>query len=224
MAEDGPDLERQAAHFDLVSRWADDLAHEIKNPLHAMVINLELVKRRAGGDDPAPLVERAEVVEAELERVHALVDSLLRLLRPWPDTTSTPVDTLLAALRPALAARARVRKVGYHEDPCDGIAAVPPGDLTLAMALLADRVLDSIPAGGRLEIRCRTGRDGVRITFAGSGPDPAGEGPAASGSTGPDLAVAERLIRRAGGSVVTEPDRPTPGLTLALTVPAPAMG
>src|SRR5690606_30390207 len=30
----------------LVERLADDLAHEIKNPLHAMVINLEVLRRR----------------------------------------------------------------------------------------------------------------------------------------------------------------------------------
>ncbi|NIP60786.1 MAG: hypothetical protein GWO00_23330, partial [Gemmatimonadetes bacterium] len=56
--------------LELVSRWADDLAHEIKNPLHAMVINLELVKRRATGEDAGALIQRAEVVESELYRVH----------------------------------------------------------------------------------------------------------------------------------------------------------
>src|SRR5690606_25840506 len=75
------ELEVRANRMDLVARWADDLAHEIKNPLHAMVINLELVKRRAGSGDREPLVDRVEVVEAELHRVHHLVESLLRLVR-----------------------------------------------------------------------------------------------------------------------------------------------
>ena len=33
-----------ASRYALLSRLADDLAHEIKNPLHSMVINLEVLR------------------------------------------------------------------------------------------------------------------------------------------------------------------------------------
>jgi signal transduction histidine kinase len=69
----------------LVERLADDLAHEIKNPLHSMVINLEVLRRRIArleGDSNEDLLRYAGVLNAELERVSRRVELLLRLVRP----------------------------------------------------------------------------------------------------------------------------------------------
>ncbi len=71
-----------ASRYALVSRLADDLAHEIKNPLHAMVINLEVMRRRVAAGDTEIALERAAVIEQEIERTHHLVDLLLKLVRP----------------------------------------------------------------------------------------------------------------------------------------------
>lgn len=215
MADGGPDLERQAAHLDLVSRWADDLAHEVKNPLHAMVINLELVKRRAGAADAASVVERAEVVESELERVHALIDSLLRIVRPWPPATSVSVDDLFRSLRPVLSARARVRRSEYHHEPCPAIVAMPPGDLALAVVFLVDRALESAAGGGRIDTRCERVDGGLRIVFTGS---PGGAAaPRDEAAEGPALAVTERLVRSAGGTLEPDPEGGGVAITLPLT-------
>jgi hypothetical protein len=123
-------LQQQANRLDLVSRWSDDLAHEIKNPLHAMVINLELVKRRAGDADPSPLIERAEVVESELHRVHGLVDSLLKLVRPWPTATvRTPYSRSSTPCSPS-SAPGRLRQIDFElPDRGSAIVAMSPGDL-----------------------------------------------------------------------------------------------
>jgi signal transduction histidine kinase len=216
MADEGLDLERQAAHLELVSRWADDLAHEVKNPLHAMVINLELVKRRAGAADAAATVDRAEVVETELHRVHALIDSLLRIIRPWPETTSIAVDDLFQSLRPVFSARARIRKIDYRQhEPCGAIAAMPPADLALVVVFLVDRALESVPEGGVLETRCERIDDRLRITVAGEARG-AGSGRMAP-SAGAALAIPDRLVRKAGGTLDADPERGDAVVTLPLT-------
>lgn len=211
--EEGERRERQANQLELVSRWADDLAHEIKNPLHAMVINLELVKRRAGSTDPEPLIERAHVVEGELHRVHTLVDSLLRLVRPWPETETTDVDAVFEDLLPIFEARTRIRKVEYHHRPGGGIVAMRPAALALVLLNLVDNAIDALPQGGRLVTRCEADDAAVRVEVVDDGPGlPEG---LEAGVTEPDpnrrpdrsgigLMVVGRLVREAGGRLRLE--------------------
>lgn len=207
-------LEQQANRLDLVSRWADDLAHEIKNPLHAMVINLELVKRRAGDANPEPLIERAKVVESELHRVHALVDSLLKLVRPWPDAGSATVQQVFEALLPVFQARARIRKVRYEHQSGSAIVAMSPGDLAQVLVNLVDNAIDATPEGGlvRTTVQKEKEHHDARITVQDGGPgfslDP-GTTPRppepVDGRAGVGLAVSHRLLEGVGGSLRLAP-------------------
>jgi two-component system, NtrC family, sensor histidine kinase HydH len=232
-------LEQQANRLDLVSRWADDLAHEIKNPLHAMVINLELVKRRAETNEPGLLIERAEVVESELHRVHGLVDSLLRLVRPWPTSTAATVQQVFDALLPVFHARARIRRVEYEHRPGVAIVAMPPGDLAQVLVNLVDNAIDASPEGG--QVVTEVSKEGAHATLVvrdrGPGLPPsaidaiqgpstaseaggAGADPAADGGERPGLglAVTRRLVERAGGSLLVAPAEDG-GTRVTVTIP-----
>jgi signal transduction histidine kinase len=83
---EGADLQAiRANKLALVERLADDLAHEIKNPLHSMVINLEVLRRRIARlseTDQGDLLRYAGVLGGELDRVTRRIDLLLRLVRP----------------------------------------------------------------------------------------------------------------------------------------------
>jgi CheY-like chemotaxis protein len=73
----------RANKLDLLERLADDLAHEIKNPLHSMVINLEVLKRRLNrvkNGEVDDVLRYAGVLGEELDRVHRRIELLLRLL------------------------------------------------------------------------------------------------------------------------------------------------
>ena len=82
----GADLQAiRANKLALVERLADDLAHEIKNPLHSMVINLEVLRRRISrlsDTDQGDLLRYAGVLGGELDRVTRRIELLLRLVRP----------------------------------------------------------------------------------------------------------------------------------------------
>ncbi len=209
--------ERQdrATYLDVVSGWADDLAHEIKNPLHAMVINLELVRRRAESGDAAAVVERTEILESELHRVHDLVDSLLRLVRPWPPAESVTVDGVFDVLLPVFTARARIRRIEYTHTPGDVSVALAPGTLARALVTLVARAIDVTPEGGRLATAVEVAADTARITMThtGEGATELG-GPGASDHVAAEdeaagegledrrLAAVRRTVEASGGSVV----------------------
>lgn len=107
-----PKFDSRANRYDVVSRLADDLAHEIKNPLNAIVVNLEVLRRKIETGAPQVAVERANVVDQEVARVHALVDQLLQLIRPARGEAKTiSLDETLDELRPLLDAQAKAARV-----------------------------------------------------------------------------------------------------------------
>ena len=221
-------LERRANRMDLVSRWADDLAHEIKNPLHAMVINLELVKRRAAAGDPQPAIQRAEVVENELHRVHALVESMLRLVRPWPPDSVCDTDRIFEHLLPVLGARTRIRRVDYEHHPGGGTVTMAPGDLALVLLNLVDNAIDATPQEGRVATGCAMGRESVTVTVEDGGPGIADRISAADGFRDPQprpgrsglgLAVSAALVQEAGGTLTFEAGAGGTGTVAILNIP-----
>jgi signal transduction histidine kinase len=115
----------RANRFDLVSRLADDLAHEIKNPLNSIVINLEVLKVRVGRGDTDGALDRAAVIEHESRRLHLMIDRLLQLLRPEREDADTfALDRVFDELMPLIEARARLARNTLSIE-CDPTLVVP---------------------------------------------------------------------------------------------------
>lgn len=205
-------LEVQANRFQLVSRLADDLAHEIKNPLHSMVINLELVKRRAQAGDTVKTLERAEVVVREVTRLNGLIDQLLQLLRPAKqDGPVTDLDTVLEEVVPLLVQQARLSGVELVYE-CIGMpaaASIRREALKLVLLNLVTNAVERARAsGGRVEVAAVREADGVRLLVtdrgAGSSQDAKARLSAsrvASSDARLGLAVARQLVAEAGGAL-----------------------
>jgi len=145
-----PDLRRDllASRYGLVSRLADDLAHEIKNPLHAMVINLEVLRRRIAAGDPDIALERAAVIDQEIQRTHQLVDLLLKLLRPerQRDQHAHSLAGALDEVIPLIRLQAKLALVPLEAEDLDidapiGVAAP---ELKFAMLALAMPMIDAL--------------------------------------------------------------------------------
>ena len=213
-------LEVQANRFALVSRLADDLAHEIKNPLHAIVINLELLKRRAQADDMTTVLQRADFVGGEVTRVNSMLDQLLQLLRPMRQTDLvSDLDQMIAEVLPLLQQQARLARVELVSQGIGAPAAVPVRRDALMLVLL-NLVADALGAlglsGGRVELVAASIDGGVQIAVvdapagasAATGSAPARGGPTAGDRDG-DLelgrAVVRSLIEEAGGAFSIEP-------------------
>ncbi|HEV2132370.1 MAG TPA: histidine kinase dimerization/phospho-acceptor domain-containing protein [Longimicrobiaceae bacterium] len=145
--------------LDLLERLADDLAHEIKNPLHSMVINLEVLKRRVarygGPAESDEMMRYIRVLDGELERVNKRIDLLLRLARPGRGAELTTLDELLGELVELIELEAVHQDVSVRFESLGRPTQVRvPSDAVRQVILnLVLEVLDALTAGDTLAIR-----------------------------------------------------------------------
>ncbi len=205
----------QANRFELVSRLADDLAHEIKNPLNSIVINLEVLKVRVERGDAAAAIERAAVIELETRRLHLMIDRLLQLLRPErDDAESCALDRVLDELLPLIEVRARLAGNTFTTEGDTAVLVATRRD-TFKFALL--NVLTAVHerlgyGGGELTLVCAPGpaRLEIRISIAS---DPASRAlKPADADYDRSMAVTASLLEASGGNLEVTPD----GVTLLL--------
>lgn len=191
----------QVNRLRVLDRLADDLAHEVKNPLNAVIINLELLKRRVTDGQTEDALERAERVEAEVRRVHVLVDALFQVMRPGCDAGRTvDLDGALREVLPLIELQAKLARVTLERWPgCDDArVAVRPFTLKQAILTLVAGVIDAAP-DGRIELRTRVAGDAVELHVGCSAAH------AALRAEAEHWAVARVLLADAGGRIDIEP-------------------
>ena len=148
-----------------LQRLAGRVAHEIKNPLNAVAVNLEVVRARCarGAVEPSAVLPFAETAASELDRVARLVDALLALARPGGSDLAgiaAPVITLYDALASAEGGSVAM-------DLSEGGTGIDIAADEARAALAA--TLDEMVGPG-VAVRVHVVRDGDRIAARFSGP------------------------------------------------------
>jgi two-component system, OmpR family, sensor kinase len=202
-------------------RFVGDASHELRTPLTALRGNAAYVARH--GADPAALAD----IEADVERLAALLDDLLALAREdaaAPPTGGETVD--LAALAHEVAAAYPAASVRAPTGP-----VLVRGDraaLERALANLVENAERHGPRGGAIaiEVSLVDGRARLAVSDAGAGlTDEQAEhafarfwrGPQAPpGGTGLGLAIVQATAERHGGRATAH------GATFAIELPAAA--
>jgi nitrogen fixation/metabolism regulation signal transduction histidine kinase len=157
-----------------LGRLTSGVAHEVKNPLNAMRIHLELLKTRLDGARPAAR-ESLDVIAHEIQRLDRVVQGFLKFVRPQ-ELHLGPVDVSallaeVARLMAPEASRAGTR-IALELTP-----DLPPvaGDVELlqqAYTNLVTNAIQAMPSGGTVTLAARRGPDGaieVRVSDEGVG-------------------------------------------------------
>ena len=178
-----------------LGRLSAGVAHEVKNPLNAMMIHLELLRQqvrpalarqaaRASAEpratavaDPPPVdrdaaLEHVDVIAKEIRRLDEVMQGFLKFTRPedlklQPIALSTLLDGIVPIVRPE-ADRAGVELI----IACEGVPDVngDPAMLRQAFLNLALNACQAMPNGGTLRIACEAARGRrVRISVSDTG-------------------------------------------------------
>ncbi len=160
----------------LLGRLAGGLAHEIKNPLSTMAINLTLLEEELvpapGGDGVASpkdkrSLKRVRTLQREISRLEGILDDFLRYARGG-EINRAPAD-LVGLIREVLefaAPEFEAENVRLHASlpPAMPLAMLDVGAFRQVVLNLLVNARQAMPGGGELIVELR--RDGARAELA----------------------------------------------------------
>jgi len=174
-------LERMASQLDVatrlaaISRLTGGVAHEIKNPLNAIALRLELLRARLGEPDQE-LYGEIDILSKEVHRLDRVVKTFLDFSRPL-DVHLQDLDLAVLAREVIefITPQARLAKIGVDfatpsepaasdsttSNSTASNATMMRGDSDLlkqAVLNLVTNAMDAMPNGGQLRVRVEKGR------------------------------------------------------------------
>lgn len=218
--------------FEAQQMFVADAAHELRSPLTALKLQVQMLDRAR--DDASRAVAHRRL-EAGLERATHLLEQLLTLARAdsWVSEAATHLP-LERAVRLALAdtldlAQARGVDAGLeHADPV--LVLAPPEGLRAMVRNLVDNAVRHAPRGGRVDVTVRQDGGTAVLEVDDSGPGiPADErqrvfdrfyrGEASvPGGSGLGLAIVASVAERSGARIELL-DSPLGGLRVRVIFP-----
>ncbi|HVW03455.1 MAG TPA: ATP-binding protein [Vicinamibacterales bacterium] len=154
-----------------LSRLSAGIAHEVKNPLNATMIHLELLKMQLS--EQADALEHVAVIAAQVRRLDEVVQGFLKFTRP-EELQLQPVDIppLIEQMMPIVSAEASKHNIDVR---LEFAADLPPasadsGLLQQAFLNLALNACQAMPNGGKLRIAAtRTPSHQIAVVFEDTG-------------------------------------------------------
>ena len=209
----------RAQKLDAVARLVPGIAHELNNPLAAIVGFAELL--RTDPRLPDDMRRQAELLAGETARTRQLVHALLDFLRERPPerqpaSVRALVDAALALHAYQLASSPLEVRIEIPDDLPQ--VEIDRAQIQLVLVNLLQEALDVLAAGtppGPLRIAGALGSGTVRITIGHDAVD-------ATSEPDRELAwqVSSALVAGHGGTLVRETGPGGVGATLAVTLPA----
>lgn len=217
---------KRSERLETLSKMASVLSHEIRNPLNAMVVNMQVMEREF--NRPNPRIDKLRhylgIVASEIQRVDDLVNNFLMVARPLKlDRKSTKIDQLLddviiSQQAEALHLGIRINRK-YHIKNVDTL--IDEKKVRQVFLNILINAIQAMPGGGNVTIELDNFNEGVEddqlnwvvVTFRDTGKGMSKEqlvqifdyyySTKANGS-GLGLSVAQQIIEEHGGRIEVE--------------------
>ena len=231
----------QSEKMAVLGTFASGLAHEVRNPLNSIGLQLSLLERRvaeAEGRASKGARDKIGIIREEIRRLDTLVNDFLLLSRTnrmslRPVSIDALADELLGLLEPEAAAAGVTLGRGQVGDPAPEIQADPEKIKQVILNLLRNAT-EAMPNGGavRLETGLVDGRVCLRIRDNGPGLPKDVDVfqlfvSTKPGGTGLGLSIVQQIVQDHGGEIAAQ-SRPGEGTTftiwLPVTPPLPSVG
>jgi len=182
-------LERMASQLDVASRLAaisritGGVAHEIKNPLNAISLRLDLLRARLGAPEDE-LIAEIDILSKEVRRLDRVVKTFLDFSRPL-EVRLQEVDlaVLAAEVADLFGPQARLAGIALRFETGENGAAAStslapspmiirgdPDMLKQAILNLVTNALEAMKSGGNLVLRAMRVNGTVTLSVADDGP------------------------------------------------------
>ncbi len=229
---------RQAQKLEAVGQLAGGVAHELNNPLQAIIAYSSILEKKIDGvADRVPEAEQCRKAVRSLmeaaERSAKIVRGLLSFARKdGVSMTTVDLNDLARSTAEFLGHTLGLQKVAVELDLAPGPLPVRGNPVALQQALtnLLLNAKDAMPSGGRVILRTRGGNGSIEIAVADAGtgmpPEvrarlfepffttkPPGKG------TGLGLSITYGIVKEHRGSIVVESEAGK-GSTFILRFPA----
>jgi signal transduction histidine kinase len=227
-------LELQAAEAErlaYVGTLASGLAHEIRNPLNSLNLNMQMLEEEIDEHGSAPTGKRLlSITRSEISRLERLVSDFLAYAKPRPlELEEMPAVRPLERLREVLAGEIRKRRAVVEVDDRSGGTRVKVDSAQMNQLLfnLAQNAFAAAEEAGRQPVlKLSAYRQGAAVCLElednGVGMSAAEQArifdlfySTRKGGTGLGLAIVERIARAHGGRVGV---RSTEGVGTAVIV------
>ncbi len=220
-------LERRAADAEALSAMGElamNLAHEIRNPLNAAVLQLHLLNRNLDRLETeeatrSALKDRVRIVGDEIGRLNRLLTEFLELARPR-GIAREPVHLprLVDEVLDLEAETARGRGVTIVRDlPADGGLAIGDREKLKQVTInLVVNALEAMKQGGTLTVRVRPDGERVVMSIEDTGPGIAKEllpnvfdpfFTTKEAGTGLGLSIVRKIVDQHGGDIEIDSER-----------------
>lgn len=224
---------RRAESMAALSNITAGIAHEIKNPLGAVSIHLQLLERvveEVGGAAGEKMERYLGVVREEVARLNDIVVDFLDAIRPIKITSvKTDLEELLLGVRDLFLPEFRERGIGFELEIGE-IGEPPLLDSRLIRQVLVNLVKnagEAISGNGIVKVAAAVREGALQVTVEdnGCGIDPEQlhavfepYNTTKPHGTGLGLTIVYRIIREHGGTVHVD-SRPGSGTKFVLNLP-----
>ena len=211
-----------------IGHFAASLAHEINNPLQAIVLSMALVLNEKLGE--AERKERLQAIRGELRRLMGITHSVLGFVQNCPAKLQR--IAIGEVVRHALTLTGKQLEHSRIEASTDLPDSLPPVDASRDQLLqvllnLIINAAEAMPDGGELTLSAQSSNGQVKVIVRDTGP---GLSPSAladpfrpfhttkKGGTGLGLSISYSIIRQYGGTITAD-NAPNGGAVFAITLP-----
>ncbi|HYR54475.1 MAG TPA: ATP-binding protein [Myxococcaceae bacterium] len=226
----------RAEQLAAVGRISAQIAHEVRNPLSSIGLNVELLQEALGKGGLGSSVDARESrdvlasIVREVDRLAEITEGYLRMARlpkpsMAPEDLNEVVGSVLEFSREELE-RSNV-KVIRRLDPAGPRALADEGQLRQVFLNLLRNSREAMPGGGQLIVESRTVNGEAEVVFCDSGRGMTSEVrehifepffSTKEGGTGLGLAVSQQILQAHGGSIRCE-NSPEGGTTFVVRLP-----
>ncbi len=211
------------------------VAHEIRNPLNSISMNLQLLTEWVSGDEPVPreeLVETAHVVRAEIDRLNRIIRDFLQFSRPpagrWSAEDPATVIEYATRLLGEQARRSGV-EISMEIAPDRPLVQVDRDQLAQALYNLMLNGIQEMSGGGKLVVGVRRVKDFAELYVRDTGPGIPGSDEERArmfdlfystkeDGTGLGLSIANRIVEDHRGRLVAA-NHPEGGAVFSIFLP-----